>query len=64
MMIKGVPNRVGMIKVLIVECSDAMTGCLRTSVKDRVPRLFGFRKVRSYRTWLQLMCCASLVVHP
>ena len=33
-------------------------------VKDGILRLFGFQKVGSYRTWLQLMCCAGLVVCP
>ena len=33
-------------------------------VEDRIPRLFRFRKVGSYGTWLQLMCCAGLVVRP
>ena len=36
MMIEGAPNRVGVIEVLIVGCSDAMTGCLRTEHSDRV----------------------------
>ena len=30
MMIEGAPKRVGMIKVLIVRCSDVMPECLRT----------------------------------
>ena len=30
MMIEGVSNRVGVIKVLILGCSGAMTRCLRT----------------------------------
>ena len=33
-------------------------------VEDRILWLFGFQNVRSYRTWLQLMCCAGLVVRP
>ena len=36
MVIKEVPNRVGVIEVLIVGCSDVMTGCLRTRWGDRV----------------------------
>ena len=39
-------------------------GCKVTCVKDGIPRLFGFRNVRSYGTWLQLVCCAGLVVRP
>ena len=33
-------------------------------VKDGIQRLFGFQKVGSYGTWLQLMRCAGLVVCP
>ena len=36
-MIKGVSNRVGVIEVLIVGCSDAMTRCPRTGCGDQVP---------------------------
>ena len=36
MMIEGVPNRVGVIEVLIVECGAAMTGCPRTGHGDWV----------------------------
>ena len=37
MIIKGMPNRVGMMEVLIVGCSDSMTGHLRTGHSDQVP---------------------------
>ena len=37
MMIKGALNRVGETEVLIVECSDVMTGCPRTGCGDGAP---------------------------
>ena len=37
MMFKGMPDRVGMIKGLIVRCSDVMTRCLRTGHGDQAP---------------------------
>ena len=36
----------------------------RGLLKDGIARMFGFWNFGSYRTWLQLMCCTSLVVHP
>ena len=33
-------------------------------LKDGIPGMFGFHNVGSHRTWLQLMCCAGLVVCP
>ena len=35
-MIEGVPDRVGVIEVLIVRCSDAVTGCPTTEHGDQV----------------------------
>ena len=57
-------------EVSIVQCCrllemDVISEVIMGSgVRDEIPRLLGFQKVGSYRTWLQLMCCASLVVHP
>ena len=37
MMIEETPNRFGMFEVLIVGCSDVMTGCSRTGCGDQAP---------------------------